>query len=781
MIANMMTSRFPGIASLAVSVLLCGGVLCTNSSAAPGEVDLSFDPGSGVNGGVKAMAIQPDGRVIIGGEFTRVKGLARASLARLNVDGSGDASFTPVNPVPGTPTLSNVFALALQPDGKVLAAHDYFLGLGQSSVYYGLSRFNPDGTPDPAFITNAITALYGLGTFSIDINCLALQTDGKVLVSGPEFLIRLHSNGTRDTNFNVNLGNSGVHIPYRFEVAPDNKVVVIGNVMLPNSTTVPGIARFLADGSVDTNFNSFISVEHDTLPPWISGVTMQPDGKALIFGLFTKVNGIHRPYLARLNADGSLDSGFNPTNGASMVAVLPDGKIHLGNARLNADGSRDTSFNLDTGSELISLTDTPLALQANGKFILSADILTSLGSRKGLMRFHANGALDSHFHSGRSVLLEAPHTLLVQPDGKVLFSAITGSLGSGVRPFILGTNAYAQGRLNRDGSLDNTFIGGGPFNPDVGADPEPGYWVVQEVIHCLAVQADDKVLYNGYTVAETCQGEDGCWTTNYPYLHRFHPDGARDTNFIPAVSGCILAQQPDGKLLVGETSLARLNLDGSLDSSFAPGVQGVSVLALQPDGKLLIGGTFTVVHGVSRRGIARLKPDGTLDTTFNPGTGTDGTVNAIALQPDGKVLLGGSFTHFDGVTRHRVARLHADGGLDAGFDPGVGPDGHVVSLVMQPDGNILIGGDFRTVGGALRSNVARLYGDSAPTLSMARSNAFLIISWPNSATGFLLQQSTDLTTTNWTTPSEAVTDNGAVKSISVSPTAGNRFFRLFKP
>jgi len=101
---------------------------------------------------------------------------------------------------------------------------------------------------------------------------------------------------------------------------------------------------------------------------------------------------------------------------------------------------------------------------------------------------------------------------------------------------------------------------------------------------------------------------------------------------------------------------------------------------------------------------------------------------------------------------------------------------------LQSDGNVLIGGDFTTVNGVARPHVARLYGDSvAPSLNIARSNAFVIVSWPSPSTGFVLQQNTNLSTTNWTTPSETVTDNGTSKSISVSASVGNRFYRLFKP
>jgi len=98
---------------LAGSFLLQLNTLCFQSRGAAGDVDLSFDPGSGVNGGVDALAVQPDGKVIIGGWFTTVQGLARAGIARLNADGSGDSSFNPDAGIGGY-----VSAIALQPDGK---------------------------------------------------------------------------------------------------------------------------------------------------------------------------------------------------------------------------------------------------------------------------------------------------------------------------------------------------------------------------------------------------------------------------------------------------------------------------------------------------------------------------------------------------------------------------------------------------------------------------------------------------------------------------------------
>ena len=129
-----------------------------------------------------------------------------------------------------------------------------------------------------------------------------------------------------------------------------------------------------------------------------------------------------------------------------------------------------------------------------------------------------------------------------------------------------------------------------------------------------------------------------------------------------------MAARPDGKILVGglftniagisRNEIALLNSAGTLDGSFnSLVVNGVLSIAVQPDGKILIGGSFTIAGGVAKNRIARLNADGSLDTTFNVGTGANDTVNTIALQPDGKVLIGGRFTAYNGTGRNRVARL----------------------------------------------------------------------------------------------------------------------------
>src|SRR2546427_781437 len=104
---------------------------------------------------------------------------------------------------------------------------------------------------------------------------------------------------------------------------------------------------------------------------------------------------------------------------------------------------------------------------------------------------------------------------------------------------------------------------------------------------------------------------------------------------------------------------------------------------------------------------------GALDLSFNPGTGANNIVNSFAVQTNGQVFIGGLFTTVNGTNINRIARLNADGSLDTSFDPGTGAANYPVrSVVVQPDGKVLIGGEFTAVNGNTnRSFLARLNGD----------------------------------------------------------------------
>jgi uncharacterized delta-60 repeat protein len=156
-----------------------------------------------------------------------------------------------------------------------------------------------------------------------------------------------------------------------------------------------------------------------------------------------------------------------------------------------------------------------------------------------------------------------------------------------------------------------------------------------------------------------------------------------------------------------------LNADGSLDNTFDPGSgtdQSILTLAMQPDGKILIGGNFASYNNITRSRIARLNANGSLDATFDPGFGANQKILTLSIQPDGKIIIGGEFTSYNGTARNRIARLNSDGSLDASFDPGSGADLSVRTISIQTDGNIIIGGDFTSYNDLGRNRLARIFG-----------------------------------------------------------------------
>jgi uncharacterized delta-60 repeat protein len=234
------------------------------------------------------------------------------------------------------------------------------------------------------------------------------------------------------------------------------------------------------------------------------------------------------------------------------------------------------------------------------------------------------------------------------------------------------------------------------------------------------VQADGKILTGGQF---STLAPNGGLVVTRNNIARLETDGRLDRtlnlNFVGTFA-LATAVQPDGKILIGgifstvlgvtRNNIARLNTDGTLDNAFDPNANDdVSSIAVQPDGKILLGGDFTTLSpngggAVTRNRIARLNPDGTLDTVFDPNA--DGTVYAIALQADGKILVGGAFTSIGGQTRNRIARLDATTGLADSFNSNA--NGLVWSIAVQPDDKILAGGLFTSIGGQTRNRIARL-------------------------------------------------------------------------
>lgn len=358
----------------------------------------------------------------------------------------------------------------------------------------------------------------------------------------------------------------------------------------------------------------------------VFSLVLQPDGKILIGGNFSAVDGSQRTGIARLLDTGAVEPGFFPNlyNSGSQaggqvnsIALLPDGKIVLGGVYTSVNGV----------------------------------------TRNGPIRLNADGSLDTGYDTTDNVYYVngLQYAVAVQPDDKVLVGVFNGIE-----------------RTNFDGSADNGFkpsSGDGSYN--TGSNDANG-----SPVFAIALQPDGKIVIGGHFVTFAGVARPG--------LARLNADGTLDTSFQPAFDldqyGAITAVvvQPGGKILYAGKDydevtgnspgvLGRLNADGSVDLSFQEGFTAdlaVNTVVVQGDGKLLLGGRFNTVRGAAHKGFARLNADGSLDTAFTGGIDTAGTTNdfvyAVAVQPNGKIFLGGDFNSVDGTARRFVARLLGD-------------------------------------------------------------------------------------------------------------------------
>jgi len=322
-----------------------------------------------------------------------------------------------------------------------------------------------------------------------------------------------------------------------------------------------------------------------------------------------------------------------------------------------------------------------IALQPDGKILV--------GGNRSIVRVNSDGIPDPTFSAG--ALNFGVSSIAIQTDGKVIIAGSFTTVG--------GVSKRGVARLNADGTLDNTFdVGVGSTN-----------------INVIALQSDGKVLVGGGFTSFNL-------ASNTFFVARLNTDGSVDSTFLNGANVSTtyaIVVQPDGKILLGglgSVSVVRLNSDGSADNTFNSNL-GAPVLsiAVQPDGRIIAGGGFDHAGSQGIYNLARLKSDGSLDGGFNPGSGPDQAVEAIRLQPDGKLVIGGDFRTFNGSTAVNIARLNTDGSFLPGFGTNISsPSGSFIhSLLLQPDGKIIAGGSFTavTVNFVNRRNLVRMNGD----------------------------------------------------------------------
>lgn len=668
-----------------------------------GSLDLDFDPGTGFDNDVETIAVQSDGKILVGGPFKTFNDISRPSIARLNADGSLDTSFDP-----GNGFNHKVQTIVVQPDGKILVGGE-FTSFNEMDCNY-IARLNTDGTFDAGFDS-------GAGFSEGTIKDIAIQSDEKIIVGGSfrrfdginrSGIARLNADGSLDTSFDPGHGVDGQI--QTLALQSDGKIIAGGLFYNFNSKPCKSMVRLNPDGNQDLSFTMGLNFSGQSIV-WFNATAVQPDGKIIIGGDFNSFNNgeteTNKHHIARLHEDGSIDTGFDSNTNFNQViwtlSLQTDGRIVVGGAfthfgdtrdyicRLKNQGSIDPSFNYVSGFDnMVNAT----AVQQDGKIVVGGNFLSfSDKNCTRIARLNADGTLDTSFDTGIG-FNSAVMALAIQEDGKIIVGGMFDNFN--------GSNRKGIFRLNTDGSLDSSF---------------EGVTVLNGYPKNFILLPDGKVIV-GYIYS---------YNGEYKYsVVRLNSDGSLDTGFSHSTGfdrGIETAAiQGDGKIVVGGdfqdykglglNHILRLNADGSLDTDFNPGTGfsgPVSSLVIQEDGKIIVVGNFEKFDGTDRKGIARLNEDGSLDTDFDPGDGFVGRFSTIALHADGQLILAGEFTSYDGIGRNRIARINQDGSLDVTFDPGTGFNGATRSIIMQPEEKLLIGGWFTSYNDSAGNFLVRLH------------------------------------------------------------------------
>lgn len=721
-----------------------------------GSIDSSFvsaqTSGEEFDEAVRVITVQPDGKILVGGLFTKVNGTPRPAIVRLNSDGTVDTAFA-------TLTMTSFFQGAsapgvwanplVQPDGKILIGGDFDeVSDGTADVFCsGVVRLNANGTIDSSFQPSGFQREY-------QVRGIVMQSNGKIVIGGRfdgfpphDFdqipLIRLNVDGSADPSYacyDLGFRNfkslvvqaddkvvGAADTVFRFNAADGNLDSTFQNPVLynqgltgpitqvfslnlqsdghilmgglftgaadPMDTTHFGIARVTTDGTLD----SLTTVNKTALKTAVNGFTRNSDGSTLV--TYANVDAAVPINLSRLLSNGSFDSTFNPfpsydpngsltpTFSAVGLCRLPSEKVfvfgyrtyidpYVGDlveagayGRLFPDGTQDTSFGFDN---TVAITD--VFAQSDGKMLVTSDAPQFIVLGEQLQRIGTDGLRDPTFKLDHSVVDDMvirtvqppppppphpphspppPHPVVTHPLSKISVGCrVLTVLGNGkiLFSYLAADNTYKLVRLNSDGSLDPTFV--------AGVVPATGTF----------------------------------------FIYAFVSD-PQDPTSVPEIPVLLNGDVPN----------------------VAPAIADAKEL---PGGTIVVVGSFTSYKGQSAPGIVELKSNGSVvpRPTFNPGAGAQWRqtpvtaiehpgIEKVQVQSNGNMLVVGTFEAFNGILAPGIASLFPTGAVDTSF---VAPvvrrkyGAGTTYLAKQSDGSYLLSGPFSRPGDQTTPSFIRL-------------------------------------------------------------------------
>ncbi len=631
---------------------------------------------AGILGNIYSLTLQPDRKIIAGGKFTTTEGVERSSLVRLHPDGTRDLTFTAGSGLISSNVYSTVGAMALEDDGDIIVAGNFPVlnGIGQNSII----RLRPDGTTDTRFDP-------GYGFPGGAVESVAVAADGSILATGS-------FQKYDDTTVNDVVVLHGDRVPLAFAAKPADQETLAGATITLNAT---------GTGSSPVSYQWFKGNTSLTDAGDISG---SGTGILTITNAEVDDSGFYRVEITNLAGTLSAEVEVGVFDSPKVREDPLGGTYFIGNSKV--------LYSRSVGAGILSYTwfkdDSVIS---NGPGIAGADgpVLTLTGLQKSdTGRYHVT--VTNSFGSDTSA--DARVTVLLQPGAFASGFPAAAGADNQIRTVLplpnggayIGGSFTAAGPTGSDTTISNAALLGPDGVVDTSFNPAP-----DGVVYAIAKDASGGVFVGGQftQIGGRSRSNIARFTAAGVY------DAVFNANLLNGSNGAIqeILIQPDGKILVAggyqtlggiaRPGIARLNTDGTVDTSFAPTLSlyaSIVDIDLASDGKLILAGSFNVS---GRQNIVRLNSDGTLDTGFNCTLDYQG--QAVAFQRDGKIVVGGFFTKVNGQNTGSLVRINLDGSLDSSFSSNSGFPSTVESIAIQSNGRILVGGGFNSYLGSSRA------------------------------------------------------------------------------
>jgi uncharacterized delta-60 repeat protein len=600
-------------------IIFTGPLTVVDGASAPGYMMRFNSNGSkdgtfispSIGSQVMDMALQPDGKIVVGGSFTK-------GIARFNSDGSNDVTFSAV-----TTGFDNVvFTVAVSTTNQIFAGGGFSSFNGAANSY--LACLTSTGSLDGTW--------QGNGKPNNPVLDFYLQSDNKLLAAGgfstyggiaAKAPWRLATNGSLDATLIVGAGASGLRTITSNSTT--NDILITGSPLSFTSysgTARKGVAIIQSNGTL----KSMTVQPNFQYESWVMSIKAQGADKFLIGHQGDEVNGTASTGFERLNIDGTLDGTFSgnskPNDYVIPITIDHNNNILIGGvftsynststgriARLSSSGVLDATFTTNTGTGFNNVTYS-IVEQPDGK-ILVGGAFTSFNAtlRRAFARLNSNGSLDATFNTANGFLTSTVtpiiHDIEVLSDGKILVAGEFDSFdGHSVKGLV---------RLNSDGTFDNTFlIGAGAYSSGGGSGS------VEDII----VLSNNKILIGGVF------NSIGATTFNCFNLALLNSDGSLNNGYSSGGFFGVqqLEKQSNDKIIVMDrnTGLRRLNGDGTVDGTFT----GISI-DNYPEGVAFFGNTMIVAGWLEKTsnqitlGLAKIDLPAAVPSAPNP-LGTTG-------------------------------------------------------------------------------------------------------------------------------------------------------------